>query len=137
MALKVPASGENLLLTWALTDDTPENLTLKLYQNDVTPADDSVAGDFTEADFTDYSAKTLARSGWATVAQDVNDKASIQYDTTQSWTCGASGNTIYGYYVVGATSGTLVWAERFADSETLTNGVQLSLLPKFTLASES
>lgn len=51
--------------------------------------------------------------------------------------CRASGNTIYGYYSVGATSGTLAWAQRFADAEILINGVQLSLLPKFTLASES
>lgn len=137
MALIVPASGENLLLTWALTDATTENLELKLFQSDISIDDESVAGDFAEADFSDYAEKTLNRSGWDSVSQDVNDKASIQYDTTQSWTCGATGNTIYGYYVVGATSGTLVWAEKFAESQVLTDGVQLSLLPRFTLASEN
>lgn len=138
MALKVPGDGENLLLEWAIkATTTPENLTLKLYKNDYTPADNSTAGDFTEADFTDYVAKTLERSGWDAVAQDANNKASIEYGTTQTWTCGATGNTVYGYYVVGATSGTLVWAERFATSRTLADGDQLSLVPRMTLKSEN
>lgn len=137
MALVVPSSGENALLGWALTDATTEDFTLKLYQNDYIPISTSVVGDFTEADFTSYAEKTLARSGWASIEQDANEKAAAQYDSVQSWTCGASGNTVYGYFVVGASSGTLLWCERFAEPQVMTNTVVLSLLPKFTLASEN
>lgn len=107
MALKVTNSGELLLLMWAIkSTSTPENLTLKLFRTDVTPSDTSVAGDFTEANFTNYTAKTLSRSGWSDPST-VAGKASITYSSAQSWTCGSTGNTVYGYYVVGATSGTL------------------------------
>ncbi|PQO33163.1 hypothetical protein C5Y96_09900 [Blastopirellula marina] len=138
MALVVPSSGENLILAWALTDATPENLTLKLFKNDITTIDgDTVAGDFTEADFTDYAAKTLTRDGWNSITQDANNKSLATYSSTQSWTCGTTGNTIYGYFIVGASSGTLVWAEKFATSTVLSENVQLSVLPKFTLSSEN
>lgn len=113
-----------------------ENYTLKLYKSNTTPDQSSVAGDFTEADFTDYTAKTLTRTGWG-AASTVSNKASATYGSAQTWTCGATGNTIYGYFVVGATSGTLLWAERFGTARVLADTDQLSFTPTFTLNSES
>lgn len=136
MALVVCNAGELKLLDWAIKDtSTPENLTLKLYKVDYTPVAASVAGDFTEADFTSYSAKTLTRSTWAASSTNGSGKAASTY-TAQSWTCGSTGNTIYGYFVVGATSGTLIWAEKFATARTLVNGDELNITPAITLASE-
>lgn len=37
-----------------------------------------------------------------------NNKALATYSSTQSWTCGAIANTIFGYFIVEASSGTLV-----------------------------
>jgi hypothetical protein len=137
MALVVPDSGELELLDKMLKDalSTDEAFVMKLYKSDTTPAASSVAGDFTEADFTSYAAATLARASWAAAAT-VSNKAESSF-AAQSWTCGTTGNTIYGYYVVGATSGTCLWAERFATSRVLASGDVLNITPKFTLASEN
>lgn len=138
MALKVPTVGENLMLGWAISSTSvPEDLTLHLYQNDYTPVDGSVDTDFSEANFTNYTSKSLTRSGWNAVAQNSNAKAEIQYGTVQSWTCGATGNTIYGYYITGSTSGTLIWAERFGSAQVLVENEDLDLTIKLTLNSES
>jgi len=106
---------------------TNEDFILKLYKNNYTPVTATVAGDFTEADFNNYVVKTLARATWnAAVTQ--TDKAESSYGTTPlSWTCGAAGNTIYGYYVIGATSTTVLWAERFGTSRVLAQDDVLNL----------
>lgn len=138
MPLVFANSGELLVVQWMLkATSTPENLTLKLFKNDYVPTATSAAGDFVEADFTSYSAKTLSRGTWQSPST-VSGKASIAYDTApQTWTCGTAGNTIYGYYVVGASSGTLIYAERFGSSRTLGNGDSLNVQPLLTLNSES
>lgn len=130
MTLIVCDAGEQLLLDRMFSLSTEENLVLKLYSNNYTPVDDSEAGDFTEATFTNYVAKTLTNASWdsATTSDGV---ASVQYGSIQTWTAGSS-ETIYGYYVVGATSGNLYWAERFAQAQALTSGVTLPVRPKFT-----
>jgi len=136
MALVVPNVGELKLLDAATGKVAVENLTLKLYKNNYIPIAASVAGDFTEADFTDYVAKTLTTSSWG-AATTVSSKASATYGSTQTWTCGASGNTIYGYYIVGASSGTLYWAELFASARILASTDTLNLTPVITLSSEN
>lgn len=138
MPLVFANSGELLAIQWMLkATSTPEDLTLKLYKNDYVPVATSSTSDFTEADFTSYSAKTLSRATWQSPST-VSSKASIAYDTApQTWTCGATGNTIFGYYVVGATSGTLIFAERFGSSRTLGNGDSLNVQPLLTLNSEN
>lgn len=140
MSLLVPNVGEVVLLGNMLAGGTLENWTLKLFKNDKTPAEGDVAGDYTEADFTNYTAKTLTRSvsgsTWSTPSTDGGGTTSSTYNgaSPQSWTCGATGNTIYGYFVVGATSGTLIYAERFANARTLVENDVLNLTPKLELA---
>jgi hypothetical protein len=134
MALVVPDLGEIELLTKLLinTADT-EDYILRLYKNNYTPIAATVIGSFTEADFTNYAEKTITRSDWA-APSTVSNKAESSV-TTQSWTCGATTNTIYGYYVVGATSGVCLWAEEFATVKVLADGDILNLTPKFNLSS--
>ncbi len=113
-----------------------ENFILNLYKNLYSPASGSILSDFTVADFTDYAAMTLARTTWS-AAETVAGKASSTYGATPlSWTCGATGNTVHGYYVTGATSNTVLWAEQFASARVLASADVLNLTPKFTLASE-
>lgn len=136
MALVVSNAGELLLLSNCLNSTTtPENLTLKLYKTDVTPTATSVAADFTVCDFTGYSDLTLTRGSW-TSPSTVSGNAETSYTATTFTNSGAS-QTVYGYYVVGATSGTLYWAEKFATSRTLNTSEALTLSPKFTLASQN
>jgi hypothetical protein len=137
MPLVVPNVGEIELLDKMLKNAlvTDENYTLKLFNNNVTPDQSFTASSFTEATFTGYVAKTLTRSGWGAAAT-VSNKAQSSY-AQQSWTCGIVGDTIYGYYVVGATSTVLLWAERFTTPRTLGNTDILNVTPVFTLNSEN
>jgi hypothetical protein len=137
MPLVISNVGELELLDKMLKDalTTDEDYTLKLFNNNVTPDQSSVAGTFTETAFTGYTAKTLTRTGWS-AASTVSNKAQSSY-SQQSWTCGATGDTIYGYYVIGATSTTLLWAERFASPRVVANTDVLNVTPVFTFNSEN
>lgn len=140
MALKVPNEGELELLDKMMKDalTADENYYLKLYQNDKTPADADSSGSYTVATFTGYATRTLSRAGWNTAITNGSNKAETSYGSTpQSWTCGATGNTIYGYWVEGASSAKVLWAERFATQRVLANGDVLNITPKFTLSTES
>jgi hypothetical protein len=135
MALVVTDAGELVLLQKMLknTSDT-DNYILKLYKNNYAPAAGSVAADFTEADFTNYAAKTIARGDWA--APSTVSGSGQSTVAAQSWTCGASTNTIYGYYVIDSADGTTVlWAEQFGVSRALLDGDVLNLTPLFQLSS--
>jgi hypothetical protein len=137
MALVVPDVGEVELLKRLLYANAgSENWTLKLRTDAVTPAESDVAGTYTEATFTNYTTKTItstqAAGTWA-VPSTATGTTSSTYGTTLSWTAGSS-QTITGYLVVGATSGTLLFAENFASSKPLSNGDTLNLTPKFELA---
>lgn len=137
MAMVVPNEGELELLRKMLKDalSVDENYLLKLYRNNYTPDKDTTSTSFTVATFTGYATKTLTRSGWGTPTT-VSDKASSTYSSAQTYTCSSS-DTIYGYYVEGATSGKTLFAEKFASARSLTSGDILSVTPVFTLNSEA
>lgn len=136
MALVVANVGENLLLQYAFkTSSGAENFTLKLFTNNYTPVAGSIASNFTECAISGYSAKTLTRGSWNDASTNGSNKAEISY-ATQSWTFSGSG-TVYGYYVVSASGGVLLWAELFPSARTIASTDVLNLTPKFTFNSES
>lgn len=114
-----PNEGRVVLVNNLLAGGSLENWTLKLFKNDYTPLVTSVAADFTEADFTGYSAKTLTRSQtgstWGAAAIDT-DVAEAEYLTDQSFTfTGATSQSVYGWYIVGASSAKVILAHRWTD----------------------
>lgn len=134
MAVVIPDCGGLLLLQWALqSTTTPENLTLKLYTNSYSPIASSVAADFTEATFTGYVAKTLSRATWGNPTQSGTAAQSLYSQLT--WTNTGSSQTIYGIYVVGATSGTLIFAEAFDAAFAASTGSTINYTPALTLDS--
>lgn len=139
MALKVPQEGELQLLDKMLRDtlSTDEIYLLKLYKNDVTPADGDTSAAYTVATFTDYYSRSLTRANWNSAVSNTTKAESSYGGTPESWTCGATGNTIFGYWVEGQASSKVLWAERFASQRTLASGDVLNITPKFTLTSES
>lgn len=140
MALVVPNVGEVELLDKMLKDalDTDENYVLKLFHTNVTPDANSTASSFVEATFTNYAAVTLTRTNWSAAVTNGSGKAESSYGSSAlSWTCGATGDTIYGYWVIGATSGVCLWAEAFNTSRVLADSDVLNLTPKFSLSSEN
>lgn len=137
MSLVFPDVAEVDFLTDLLSNG--ENFSLKLFQNDVTPAEGDTAATYTEANFTNYSAKTLNRTvgagAWATpTTSSGTTSSSYNAGSPQSWTCGATGNTVRGYYMVGATSGRLRCVERFSADKPLSQDDSLTLVPRIELA---
>jgi hypothetical protein len=132
MALLVPDAGEVSLLDMMLSDASPNAQTLRLYSA-VSPAlsESTVHTDFTEATFTGYTSKTLARATWngASSSAGTTSKTYPQ----QSWSP-TSSQTILGYYVTEAVAGGILWAEEFAAARALVSGDTLNLTPAIELA---
>lgn len=127
MSLLVPNDGEEIALKLLVNKASPENLVLRLYTNNKTPAETDVASDYTEAAGSGYSAITLTGANW-TVTPGAPTLASYAQQTFTI--TGALGN-VYGYFLTQATSGKLVWAERFsAGPYNLQNGDLLKVTPK-------
>ena len=134
MALLVPDAGEGLMLEHITGKTAVENLTLKLYSNNYTPVEGSTAGNFTEATFTGYSAATLTGSSWTVTTGDPTYASYAQQTFTSS--AGSQNQDIYGYFVVGASSGTIYWAELFTDGpyNIANNGDAIKVTPYIELA---
>lgn len=132
MALIVPDAAEIIFLKAVLNHTAPQDQTLKLFVNDVTPDGDSVVGTFTEASGGGYAAKSLTGTSW-TVTTNVSDQAEAAY-AAQTFTFTGpltTNTTIYGYYVIQASSGLLLWAQRFANSFVpAENGDAFTFTPK-------
>ena len=114
-----PNEGRVVLVNNLLAGGTLEAWSLRLFKNNYTPLVTSVLADFTEADFTGYSAKTLTRSqtgstwGAASITSDISQS---EYGTDQSFTyTGATSQSVYGWYIVGATSGKVIIAHKWTD----------------------
>lgn len=135
MSLLIPNTGRVALLDKMLKAalSVDETYTLRLYKTNVTLTAALVASDLNsqEADFTSYAPVALTRAGWGASAI-VGGVASSTHGTTATWTCGTTGNTIYGYYITGTSSGTLLWAEAFAAPRVLAMADVLNLIPVFT-----
>ena len=112
MAVVVADVSEILVLKNYLNNTAPQDQKLKLYTNNITPGEGDTAGTFTEATFTGYSAASLAGANWDFTS---GDPSFAQYNVTLFFTSTANqtAQSIYGFYVVQASSGILMWAERF------------------------
>lgn len=137
MALVLADVGADQILKAYFNNSWPasKDFKLRLYTNDYTPVQTSVLGSFTESTAPGYTAITLSNASWTvTVGNDPSDAVYAE----QTFTFTGSGATIYGYYIEdnNGSSGTLVWAERFATSFTpANNGDTIKLTPKFQLSS--
>lgn len=132
MALVVCNNGESVALQYLVNKATPENLILRLFQSNTTPAETDTAVTYTEANFTGYSAATLTGASWGAPSEGA--PTSIAY-AQQTFTCsGASSNSIYGYYMTRATSADLILAERDAGApfSITTSGDNIKITPTIT-----
>lgn len=125
MALVLCNQAEVLALQYLLN----RNLTLKLFENNVTPGETDTEATYTEATFAGYAAKTLTYANW-------NFTTSATYNAAQTFTSntGSQDKYVYGYYVVQAADGKLLWAEKFSDGpyHIVNNGDSVTLTPAIT-----
>lgn len=136
MALVLTDLGADEILMTYFNNTRPaggNNLTLRLFVNDVTPAQTGVS--YTEATGGGYAAKTLTNGSWTITAG--NDPSDAVYaEQTFTFTGALTTNTtIYGYYVEDADSA-VIYAERLSSSFTpANNGDNLAITPKFQMSS--
>ena len=129
MALLFVNNGESIalqLITNKLA--TPENLVLRLFTSNTTPAETDTAGTYTEASGSGYAALTLTGASWT-----VSGTTQIAYAEQTFTFTGALGN-VYGYYMTRASSGDLILAERFSGAPfaIANNGDQIKITPVIT-----
>jgi hypothetical protein len=108
MAFNLPQVGEAQLLNLMLNKVTQEELTLKLFSNNVTPGEADVAGTYTECSGSGYAAKPLAHASFTVTG---GNPSTFAYPAQTFTLSGAL--TAYGYFLVGTTSGTLYLSEVF------------------------
>lgn len=140
MAIMIPNAAKLVWQTRSLYGNAgAENMTLKLFKNNITPAETDVAGTYTEADFTGYSAFTLTSSQtgstWAAPSTSSN-LATSTYGTLATFTITASTQTVYGVFGIFASSLTIAFSQAFAAGKALSSGSvndQLTVTPTIQL----
>jgi hypothetical protein len=134
MALILPNASEVTFLQFALGASVPGNQLLKLFTNNVIPGDADTAATYTEMVTQGYVAKTLTKASWSVVTS-----SSVGTGTyaAQTWAFDGTGGvtTVYGYFIVDATSGLLLWSESFVSAKAIQYaGDQITLTPTITLS---
>jgi hypothetical protein len=109
MALLVPNEGEAQMLAIILGKTPAETLNLKLYSNDVTPSETDTASTYTEVSGSGYAQVVFSPSDFTIV----EGAPSIATPDAKTFSFTGAAGYIYGYYVVGETSGKVYWVERF------------------------
>jgi hypothetical protein len=115
-------------MDWCLfrTQATDEEIQVRLYTNDFSPIRTTALGDFTEATFSGYIRKNLLRNQWSTL--DVGPTGvNCKYIPDVTWNPLASGQVIYGYFIVSQTDFAYLWGERFGTPRTLVSGTPIAI----------
>ena len=109
------------------------DIELRLFSNDVTPAETDTVATYTEATFTGYSAITLTGASWSVVA----GAPSVATYAEQQFTSTADGQnqSVYGYYMTRNGGTRIVLAERFSNGPytIANNGDWIKVTPQITL----
>lgn len=136
MSVMIPNAAKQVWMARSLYNNAgSENLTLKLFTNNITPAETDVAGTYTEATFTGYAAVTLTSSQsagtWAAPTVGSN-LATSTYGTQATYTITASTQTVYGLFAIFASSLTIAFSQAFPAGKLLSSGAvndQLTVTP--------
>ena len=129
MSLLVPNNGEGDALQYFVNRATPENLVLRLFSNNITPAETDTAATYTELAVAGYAAITLTGASWGAPSEGA--PSSIAY-AQQTFNFSAAGST-YGYYMTRFTSGRIALAERDgAGVFTFNSGDSYKVTPQIT-----
>ena len=109
MALVLPDVGEVVLMNYILNKSTPNDVRMHLFTNNVTPAEDTVIGDLTEATQAGYAIISLPNGTW-TVTTTSSITTGVHTEVTFSFSENA---TLYGYFITDGTDTNLLWLESF------------------------
>jgi hypothetical protein len=132
MALTAPNQGENLLLQYIVNKLQPDDVVLRLFVNNVTIGESTVAADLTEASDPAYDSIVLTGASW-TITQVGGDTVATYSSQTFNFDGEAS---VYGYYVTDQANGHILWGERFPASpfNLPSSGGTITITPKLSLS---
>jgi hypothetical protein len=129
MAGVVPNAAEVDVANYTLNKSTPQDLLLKLYVSNTTPAETDTAGTFTEATEDGYAAITLNGAAWTVNSGNPTSASTAAqvFDITET-------GSFYGYFGVRATSGVIAFAERFSGAPFVLpgGGGEITVTPTYT-----
>lgn len=128
MALVLVNGGSKRILDFLVAND----LTLRLYSNNKTPAISDIAADYDNVSGGGYAQITLTQNNWTVSAG--NPSIALYNFFVEFFFTGITNApfTIYGYYVLDSL-GNLMWAERFPVVPfTPQDGSLISVRPRFT-----
>lgn len=130
MTLLVPNNGEGDAAAAFVNKSTLSDLVLRLFTNNITPAETDTAATYTEAAGNGYGALTLTGASWTVTEGAPTQAAYAQQIFTFT---GALGN-VYGYFCTRSTGGRIGYAERFSDGpyNIVNNGDQVKVTPQIT-----
>src|SRR4051812_25333696 len=104
--------GEVLLLRYILNNTSPGNVRLRLFTNNITPAEGNSLTMYTESSAAGYSPFALTGASWTFATASGTSTATYARQTFSY----STSETVYGYYMTNADVGNiqqLVWVERF------------------------
>lgn len=131
MTLVVVNNGEAIALGYYVNKNTPENLKYCLFATNITPAETDTAGTYTEAAGGGYANITLTGASW-TITPGAPGTAAYAQQTYTFTGALTTNPTIYGYYVLRASTGDLMHAEAFSSFTPANNGDNIKLTPQIT-----
>jgi hypothetical protein len=112
MAVVFTNAAEVIALRNFVNNTAPENLVLRLYSNNRTPNKLDIVSDYTEVSGFGYDPVTLNPNSFSFSA---GDPSSAAYPQVTFLFTGNAGN-VFGYYVTRATTGDLMFANRFSNA---------------------
>lgn len=108
MALIITDVGKEQALLYLIGKDTSvEELKIKLYSNNFNPDSTVTSSSFTEVFGGGYAEQNLTASSWV-----VTGGAAVHPEKT--WTFTSSIGNVYGFYIVTANTGVVIFTEKFS-----------------------
>lgn len=126
MTLIVQQHGEADALEYFVNKAQPENLVLRLFISNTTPAETDTAEVYIEADGEGYDPIVLIGDQWGMPSE--GSPTTITY-AAQSWLIEGVLDVVYGYFMTREQSGRIALAERFNDGP-YTNIQTLRITPQ-------
>lgn len=130
MAIVVPNNGEGDGLDAFTGKTAMSTLVLRLFSNNITPAETDTAATYTEYAAAGYAAKVLTAASWSTTE---GAPSSTSY-AAQVFTMTGAGDA-YGVYMTRNTGGRIALAERFsaAPFSIPSGGGTITITPQITM----
>ncbi len=129
--LIVPNSSEAIILGYMLNIMDPQDLVIRLFANNIIPADEDTVVSFQEVQGSGYQPQDLVPSSWTIVSGNPTEAKHREI----TWEFDKELGNVFGYYITRKDTGELMWAERFKDGPYPidTRGDKIKVTPKLKL----